>query len=319
MLIFVTVFAFMWSPDIHAQASNANAAQGLEISPAIVELNAEKGKTYKLNIKVTNVTGSDLSYKTSINDFQARDESGSPQVLIDKNASDATSVIGWINATSNFSLKSRESISIDTTITIPLDAEPGGHYGVLRFFGQGPSFDSTGVGLSASAGTLILIRVDGDIKESAGLASFYTASNDKQTSIFEYSPVKFVARISNDGNIHVKPVGSIQLKNMFGNIVANIPINDTKSNVLPGSIRKFEVSYDKWLFGYYTADLTMGYGTTGQAIVATTKFWVIPYRAILLIAFIVSTFAYLVVKLVKRYNRYIIEKSKNESKNKSKK
>ncbi len=316
LLAVAIVSAFTYSLHVGAQASNANAAQGLEISPAIVELNAERGKSYNLNIKVTNVTGSDQSYKISVNDFQARDETGSPKVLIGSNASDATSLIGWVSALDSFDLASHATKIIKTTISVPLNAEPGGHYGVLRFFGQGPTFDSTGVGLSASAGALILIRVDGDINESAGLASFYTANGDKQSSIFENSPVSFVVRIKNDGNIHVKPVGTIQLKNMFGNIVTSMPVNDVSANVLPDSIRKFEVNYDGWMLGYYTADLTMGYGTKGQVIMATTSFWVIPFKAIFIILLIVMTVAYIVIRMVKRYNRYIIEKSKNESKKK---
>jgi uncharacterized protein YdeI (BOF family) len=313
LLVSAFVLVFSFATNTHAESSSSNAAQGLEISPAIVELNAEKGKTYRVNIKVTNVTGGDIAYKTSDNDFQARDETGSPQVLIDSNAPESSSVVGWISSTSNFFLKAHETTTINAIITVPSNAEPGGHYGVLRFFGQGPSFDSTGVGLSASAGSLILIRVDGQINESSKLASFFTANGDKQSSIFEHNPINIVTRITNDGNIHVKPVGTIQLKNMFGNIVGSIPVNNAKANVLPDSTRKFEVSYNDWMFGYYTADLTMGYGTNGQTILASTSFWVIPYKAIAIIVVILLTVLYVVVKSIKKYNKYIIEKSKNES------
>ena len=37
----------------------------------------------------------------------------------------------------------------------------------------------------------------------------------------------------------------------------------------------------KWLFGRYQANLNAGYGDTGQALLATAFFWVIPWRLIL--------------------------------------
>lgn len=306
-------------PSVGAQASSANAAQGIEISPALVELNAERGKTYTLKIKVTNVTSSDLVYETSIDDFNAKDETGSPQILMYSELPSTVSIRSWVKTVPAFSLTTRQSISIVATVHIPADAEPGGHYGVLRFSGHAPELDSTGVGLAASAGALILIRVDGAITEQADLVSFTTASNGSQTSFFENSPITFMTRIKNVGNIHVKPVGNIEVKDMFGNIVTSLSVNADKSNVLPDSIRRFEATHDGWMFGLYTANLALGYGTTGQAITATTSFWVIPYKLVLAVLIIGATTVFILVKLIKAYNKRIIAKSKNETTHKTKK
>ncbi len=53
-----------------AFAQSTDAANGLQISPALVQLNGEKGKSYTVELKVLNVTGSDLSFKTAVNDFR---------------------------------------------------------------------------------------------------------------------------------------------------------------------------------------------------------------------------------------------------------
>lgn len=307
---------------VSAQAANANAAQGIQISPALVELNASKGKTYNINLGVTNVTGTDLVYKTSVSDFGASGETGSPHIFIDTKLTPVSSVITWVDTLSQFTLNAHQSRTVTAQITIPDNAEPGGHYGVLQFSGTAPKLDRTGVGLSASAGVLLLIKVDGQINWNANLASFYTSATQsgKETSFFENGPAYFVVRIRNVGNIHVKPVGNIEVKDMFGGVVANIPINKDKSNVLPKSIRRFDdakVNKD-WMIGRYTANLTLGYGTNGQAITGTINFWVIPYKIILVALLVLVTVIYILRRIIKVYNKRIIEKAKNENKNSKK-
>lgn len=305
---------------VSAQASNANAAQGIEISPALVELNAAPTKTYTVTLKITNVTGSDLSYTASVDDFGAAGESGSPRVIIDGTMPATASVKTWVETVPQFTLRSRESRVVTARIIIPANAEPGGHYGVLRFSGRAPDVKDTGVGLAASAGVLLLIRVDGAITEKANLASFFSEQRGDQSSFFEKGPLTFVTRIKNEGNIHVKPVGSIELRDMFGGLVTTLPVNADKSNVLPDSIRRFESSFDKsWMAGRYTANLTLGYGTTGQAITNTISFWVIPYKIILAVIFGLVTIIYIFSRMIKVYNKRIIAKSKHENTTKNKK
>lgn len=320
--IAATILAFSGFVNIpvSAESSGVNAAQGIEISPALVELNAARGSTYNITLKVTNVTSSDLVYDPSVNDFDAANESGTPQVILDSKLPATSSIITWVTMIPQFELQPRQVKVITAQIIIPADAEPGGHYGVLRFSGQNPEVEGNGVGLSASVGVLLLVRVDGVITEKASLVSFYSAQNDKQNWFFEDGPITFVTRIQNEGNIHLKPVGSIELIDMFGGVVSTISVNSDKSNVLPNSIRRFEGKLDKkWMIGRYTANLAVGYGTTGQAITSTISFWVIPYKLILTGLFVLSTIIFILSRLIKVYNRHIIAKSKNETKTKKQK
>lgn len=313
--------SFMLVAPTHAQDASTSASKGIQISPALVELNASPGKTYNIKLNITNVTSSDLIYDSSVDDFGADGETGSPKILADGNLPATSSVKTWVSMPASFKLAGKASREVTARVSIPVDAEPGGHYGVLRFSSNSPDLDGNGVGLLASAGALMLVRVDGDINEKAELASYFTASADgKQKSVFESSPINFVVRIKNSGNIHVKPVGNIEIRDLFGGLVATLPINEKdKSNVLPDSIRKFDsAKYDKpWMFGKYTANLTLGYGTTGQAIVSSIDFWVIPYKAIIGGLLVIIIIVYVSLRLIKRYNRYIITKSKNAQKSKN--
>ncbi len=321
-LLFVFLF-ILSSSEASAIDSFLNAAEGLQISPARYEFKASRGESKVLKLKITNVTVSDLGYTSSVSDFSAKDESGSPKISVDDSLPVTSSIRSWVSILPTFSLGSRKSIQVDATVTVPDNAEPGGHYGVISFSSNAPELSDSGVGLSASTGVLVLITVDGDIKENASLKEFYSMQNDKQSWFFENGPITFVTRIMNDGNVHIKPTGTIQLRDVFGGLVATIGVNKSESqekisNVLPNSVRRFESTYNKkWMFGRYTANLALSYGTTGQAIVNSFTFWVIPYKLIAAGLLVLITLVFILLRLIKVYNRRIIERHEKAHKKKN--
>jgi len=312
---FMMVAIFVPAVMLHgtAAAQSTDAANGLQISPALVQLNGEKGKSYTVELKVLNVTGSDLSFKSSVNDFAAKDETGTPSIILDSTEPTPTSIQTWVASIPAFSLKAHETKTISAIIAIPANAEPGGHYGVIRFSGTSPTLNGTGVGLSASAGTLFLVRVAGDVTEKLDLSTFEAQTNNKRSALFEYGPVTFVTRFKNTGNVHVQPKGTILIEDIFQNKVASLDVNEKNGNILPSSTRRFESTLDKkWLFGRFTATTTVGYGTQGQAIVQSISFWVIPYKLILIGLAILATIIYVLRIAIKRYNTYIIAQSRKK-------
>lgn len=319
LAVLVVAVSFVMSLSTKSYAQSAGAAQGIQLSPSIIELNAQRGGVYTLTVEVTNITPGHLSYKVSINDFMAKDETGAPKILYSSNLPPNVSIRTWISPVAPFHLLTRASKKVTFKVTVPMQAEPGGHYGVLDFSGADTQIKTTGVGLTASAGTLLLVRVAGDIKEKASIATFFSAKYGKETNFFENSPVEFVTRIENSGNIHFRPFGSIELKNMFGETVANLPINESKSNVLPNSVRRFDNSYANYMIGRYTATVTIGYGTKGDAIMASTTFWVIPYRIIGSALLVLCLIAFIFRRLQIAYNRRVIKKYKNQQQNDSEK
>lgn len=300
----------------YAQQNNGG---GLEISPALVELNAVKGNDYTVNITVTNVTENELLFDSFVNDFGSKDETGTPNVILD-NTVTPTSIKNWVSDIPDFKLQPREKKKLSVSITVPSNASPGGHYGVIRFSGRNPNTTSSNVDLTASAGTLVLIKVDGEFIEKLDLKTFESQKNGKQASTFETGPINFVTRFENTGTTHVKPLGQIEVKDFFGNQIANLPVNESKGSVLPSSIRRFESPLnDQWLFGKYTATITIAYGTTGGAIVQSIDFWVIPYKILIVGLVGLITLIYILRSLIKRYNSYIRRTAPHASKKKHQK
>src|SRR5262249_41917155 len=150
-----------------------------------------------------------------------------------------------------------------------------------------PELKDTGVSLSASLGSLLFIRVNGEAKEGLEIAEFNAADSLGNTgSLFESVPLQFIQRLKNTGNTHLQPTCQITITDMFGKKIATVNINLPPRNILPDSIRKFDEPLDsavlgnKMLLGKYTADLNITYGDSHQTLTASMTFWVIPYRLI---------------------------------------
>lgn len=321
MVAILTVMAGLPTGSALAQ-NTGSTGQAFMISPRIIELNADPGKTYPLNIKLKNLAANSLASKSQVNDFAAKGEDGDPEIFLDEREKTTYSLKGWVKKIPDFTFVSQETKTIPVIISVPAQAEPGGHYAAIRFSGVAPELakDESAVALSASIGTLVLVRVSGDVKESAAVEEFFASQNAKKSSFFETGPITLTERIKNTGNVHVKPAGSVVVKDMFGKTTASLKVNDPPKNVLPDSIRRFEQELNKrWLFGRYTADLTLGYGTTGQALSGQLVFWVIPWKLIAAVLLLIATIILVLRSGLKRYNRRIIEKAQAASSKSSKK
>ena len=299
-------------PIIVSAADTNSTGQALEIAPPVVILTADPGQMITTQISLRDISGGDLVVTGEINDFVANGEDGTPKILLNDNEVNPYSIKSWISPLPELNLKSKQIENLPVTIIVPKDAAPGGYYGVVRFTGTPPELKGTGVSLTASLGALILLRVNGDVKENIAIEEFsVNKDGGKSGTIFENAPLQFIERFKNNGSIHEKPVGQITITDMFGKKVAAVNVNLQANNILPNSIRKFSQPLDssiignKILFGRYTADLKVTYGTNGQVLTQTITFWVIPYTLIgFIIILIVGGFIGLRYA-VKRYNRHI--------------
>lgn len=296
----------------------AQSGQAFSISPPLIELQANPGQQLTADIKLTNISGGELLIKNQLNDFGAKNETGEPNIIFDDVDSTSYSLRQWIASPEPFTLASKESRTVQVKIDVPADAEPGGHYAVVRFTGTAPELEHSGVSLSASIGTLILLQVSGDIKHSAGIEDFFTAnSSGAKRGFFENAPIYFSERIRNDGNVHIKPTGTLIVKDVFGRTTSTMRVNgdpqdpnNPPKSALPNSIRRFDQQLDKsWMFGRYQAEINLEY-SDGQTISDTITFWVIPYKLLTFAIVGLTAVVLLAVFGIRKYNAYIISKSR---------
>ncbi len=292
LMAIVTVFTGL-APALAATSSNSStgtnvSGQALEIAPPVITLTVNPGQTVNTQISIRDISSGNLIVTGQANDFVAAGEDGTPKILLNGDeGNNPYSLKDWVQSLPQLLLIPKQIKTLPVTIKVPSSASPGGHYGVIRFTATPPELKGTGVSLSASLGALVLLTVRGDIKDQLSVAEFSVNKDGKTGHIFQSTPLNFVEKIKNTGNVHEEPSGIIIVKDLFGKAVASVSVNQANRNVLPGSIRKFSEPLDKTslgtrrLFGRYKATMTLHYGPNKKdVLVATATFWIIPYKMV---------------------------------------
>lgn len=271
------------TPPVYAQS--ASPSEGLTISPPIFEITLKPQESAKYTIRVTNPTKNLIELYPSSMDFASSGEGGQPTFLPANETSNRFSMANWITfETSKIALLPEQVVEFNFQISVPEDAEPGGHYGVVFLATEPPKTEgsTSHISLSSKVGSLLLVKIPGDINEKGSVEEF-------STPWFYFSPpVNITAFIRNSGNIHFRPDGEITIKDWKGKDLERISINPLKGNVLPDSRRKFEIKWDsekepfwKIPIGRFSANLRLAYGQSEQTLDSKVYFWIIPWWIII--------------------------------------
>jgi hypothetical protein len=293
-----------------------SSAQALTIAPARIEITGDPGRTSTGEIVVTNEEDTGRTFYTSVQNFEARGETGTPNFT-----DGSVGLASWVTVTDQVVLAPGEKVTVPFSVTIPEGAEPGGHFAAI-FLSTVPPSDGAQVAIGAKIGVLILLRVSGEVTEEGGISDFGPLKR------FVFSlPVQFSYRFTNTGGDRVNPRGEVTIRNMIGLKTDTFAANPTEGNVLPGSTRKYETSWGdpneahgegffgalayEWkhfALGPYFAKLDLAYGVNGEAK-ESTWFIVLPWH-LLTVLLLILVVAFPVFRiLVRRYNRWVISKA----------
>lgn len=267
-----------------AQENNAVTANSLKVSPLRTDVSMDPGETKTVKITVSNPTGSAVSVRPAQNDFVADGEDGTPALILEEaEYAPSHSLKRFLQPLESFTLEGGESKTIEATIAVPENAEPGGYFGAVRFMPTSP--DGGGqVNLSASVASLILLRVNGDAPEKLSLTDFTVQQNGRSATFFTTGDNMSVSvRFKNDGDVQAGPFGNLSVSRS-DDIVYQTEFNnkDQRDMVLPDSARRWNVPVQAVSgFGKYTVSAVFTYGSNNQTIETTKSFWVIPVPIII--------------------------------------
>ncbi len=264
-------------------AQAQTAPRTITIVPPSKEHALNPGDKTEGILKVVNDGTTPITFTATVRDYVVNDNAGTPTILPPNTLSNKFSAANWIAVTpTNFTIQPHQRQEINYYVQVPADARPGGHYAAIVYEPTDIiGVQGTGTGVQTQIGTLFYIDVNGAIKESANVKQFTAAGFN------EYGPVKISTEILNNGDLHIKPVGTITVKNIFGGVVATQAL--PAHNIFPEASFLFKNALGhKWMFGRYTATLNATYGKDSNLpLTATVAFIVFPWKVVTVVILII--------------------------------
>ncbi len=290
-----------------AQSSQDLGSSGNElvmtaIPPRTETITVKPGETFQTSVQLRNVSSQSQSITTDVQDFIVGQDGKTPTAISrSESAPLRWSLASWIIVSpTERVLGPNELGQYDVVIQVPKDALPGGHYAMILHYptplsgktkGANAKAPTSASEISPRVGTLVYVRVAGDVHEEALIRSFTVPQ------WVEFGPVNMRYAVENLSDIHITPQSSIVIKNMFGKTVTTIA--SEALNIFPSTMREFTATFDQiWGFGPYSAHLTVPYGETGKMVTATATFWMFPHRLVL--AVLVILMSMLAISIVVR-------------------
>jgi hypothetical protein len=273
----------------------------LTVYPARQQLEVDPGQKTAVTLNFINKSEQPISGFFKVVDFIVLDREGTPTFI-----ENPTQINPKFSASSWFSLyydrgtiPANEKISLQATVTVPKNANPGGRYVAIFFEPTAGNTFSTGGQKEASTGIaprlagLIYIKVNGPIKEAAWVTRFFTKS------FWEFGPIDIETEILNRGDYHISPKGAITLYNFFGNRVDQQKLEE--QNIFPDVSKTYKNKVgSRWMLGRYRLDLTGSYGNSGRSLTASLYFWAFPWRLALIVVLTLVILILLVKELHKK-------------------
>ncbi len=261
---------------------NVDNNEDFVVEPGKTEIFLNPGETVKKTLSVTNRTNRPMDFKISTENFVGSNSPESSVVLLREGTPTPYPLNEYVVPELNeFTLQFGEKITLEITIQTPSDIEPGGHYGAIIVSNE-PEGQIDAVGnevksgtqLTSRIGSLILMRINGDVNESGNLKSFDVSGPNKL--IYQKMPTSYEIAFQNDGSVHLVPYGTITIKNIFGSELAQLPVDAYFA--LPDSTRYQTINWPgkKISFGLYTAELELYKGYGNQFDTQKIRFTVLP-------------------------------------------
>lgn len=295
---------------------NAIAA-GLGVRNAIQDIEVPAGS--KIDNRVTvfnNSTSTPLPVHVDLLLWNLQEDADDIEFVRAEESLNATL---WFDVeATDFILEPEGSRTVKFTISPPAETPPGSYFVMIRFTPQFPEFyfEEQGPRFLPEIGTLVFLKVPlfglglddslyaANIEsiEPGGVKEIPLAEHilpKAQAGVFDNGVRKILTRVQNNGVFHFKASGNIEVKNIFGRVVAKSELPGRY--LMPNRTRSVDVELIKpdvdpnasllarnskavlqflrvnSYFGPYSATMTL-FVPNSQPIVETINFWVIPWK-----------------------------------------
>jgi len=256
----------------------------LTLTPPLFQLSIGPGEFWASSLKAVNTNDYEITLYATVMNFSANGDEGQGKftpIVGESSEEKSQTLAGWIEvAKEPVVVAPGQSVDIPFSVRIPEDASPGGHYAAI-LVGTQPLRDEQGgpvIRVSSFISSLFFVRIKGEVFENASIREFIVGSSWRSDARIPMS-----LRVENTGTVHILPAGDVVVYDMWGIERGRVPVNQNNNfgNVLPHSVRKFELEWagevSWWNTGLYSAVVTLGFGDEEkQSISSETHFWVVP-------------------------------------------
>ena len=273
------------------QQSGIEVRGDFQVGPTRFVIELDPGEEKTIEVQLTSREGEPRSFSVGVEDFSISDD-GLDNIQFYGNGSGPFSAYSWVTTgTKNINLRHGERAFVPVKISVPKNAAVGDHYAVVLFTRDMKDPSKPGLNIVARVGALLLITVKGDVIREGSLQQFLVSK-----PVFWSLPSQFLLQYKNAGTVHLVPRGHIEIRNIFGATVDDIPIQDWY--ILRNSVRRREIMWQpRFALGYYSATLHIQSFESSPEVQQTVWFWVIPALPVLLaliaifiVSFIVQAF-----------------------------
>jgi len=266
----------------------AGSVSAMALAPVVIELEALAGQVIEQEIGIVNTGQETETYYLSTLKFEAGDEKGTPLFVPDDQ--DHSGLPEWVAFPENqIEVAAGQVSTMIVSIAVPSDARAGGHYAAI-VASVAETTEQENVNILTQVASLILLNVQGQVIVQAALLDFIGPAWINRL------PALFQTRIQNQGDVHIKPQGTIVVNDMFGAKMATLDLNLENGRILPGSTRQFDLQWlrttpeqsgffkemkNEWNnfgLGRYTAELELYYNDNSEPLTSSITFWIIPWH-----------------------------------------
>lgn len=244
LTIIATTIGLIVPSTAHAQTIDN---ESITLSPVSSKYKVDAGTT--VSDKLTIVNDGKISYDFIVysRPYSVTNENYEPNFTETPKNADAYT---WVRfAKTKFHLEAGKSVDVPYTISVPKEAAPGGHYGVVFAETQPPESQAGGnsVVRKKRVGSILYATVNGQYITSGEVVSTNIPFWQLQP------PLRAESSVKNTGNSDFTNDIVYTVKDVFG----NVKFKDVKQyTILPQTTRAFSLEWkDASWFGFYQVEL----------------------------------------------------------------
>jgi hypothetical protein len=267
------------------------------LGPTRFLLSMLPGDTQTVDVELTNREGKPMIYDLSTEDFIADPgREGTPTFFGDGIDGPYPARLWVTPEIRRVELNHGERAFIRVTVRVPRGSDAGDHQTALIVTRETkPAPNAAGFNIVSRVASLFVITVQGNVVEKGSILNL-----SARHTLNWFLPVFLHMEGRDDGTVHMLPVGSVQIRNIFGILVDEIPFTDWV--ILRNSSRAIDFTWGpRFALGRYTAT-THFTAFNGHALQdVTTSFWVVPLLPVLLILLAIFFVSFLVQYFFSRF------------------